>query len=58
MLCCIAPNGGRMGSFFGAGASAVLSKYLAKKLGSGGITVIAPGTMETDFGGSAVKDNE
>lgn len=47
-----------MGSFFGAGASAVLSKYLANKLGSGGITVIAPGTMETDFGGSAVKDNE
>lgn len=42
------------------GAVEVLSKYLAKELGSRGITVnvIAPGAIETDFGGGAVRDNE
>ena len=42
------------------GAIEVLSKYLAKELGSRGITVnvIAPGAIETDFGGGAVRDNE
>ena len=42
------------------GAIEVLSKYLAKELGSRGITVnvIAPGAIETDFGGGAVRDDE
>ena len=37
-----------------------LTRYLAKELGSKGITVnvIAPGAIETDFGGGAVRDNE
>ena len=37
----------------------VLSKYLAKELGSRGIAVnvVAPGAIETDFGGGAVRDN-
>lgn len=37
----------------------VLSKYMAKELGSRGIAVntIAPGAIETDFGGGAVRDN-
>jgi NAD(P)-dependent dehydrogenase (short-subunit alcohol dehydrogenase family) len=41
------------------GAIEVLSKYLAKELGPRGIAVnvIAPGAIETDFGGGAVRDN-
>lgn len=41
------------------GAVEVLSKYLAKELGSRGIAVnvVAPGAIETDFGGGAVRDN-
>ncbi len=37
----------------------VLSVYMAKELGSRGITVntVAPGAIETDFGGGAVRDN-
>ncbi|AZN35504.1 SDR family NAD(P)-dependent oxidoreductase [Iodobacter ciconiae] len=42
------------------GAVEVLSRYLAKELGERGIrvNVIAPGAIETDFGGGAVRDNE
>jgi NAD(P)-dependent dehydrogenase (short-subunit alcohol dehydrogenase family) len=41
------------------GAIEVLTRYLAKELGSRGIAVntIAPGAIETDFGGGAVRDN-
>jgi NAD(P)-dependent dehydrogenase (short-subunit alcohol dehydrogenase family) len=41
------------------GAIEVLSKYLAKELGERGIAVnvIAPGAIETDFGGGTVRDN-
>lgn len=41
------------------GAVEVLTKYLAKELGQRGIAVnvIAPGAIETDFGGGAVRDN-
>lgn len=41
------------------GAVEVLTRYLAKELGSRGITVntVAPGAIETDFGGGAVRDN-
>lgn len=37
----------------------VLTVYLAKELGSRGIAVntVAPGAIETDFGGGAVRDN-
>lgn len=40
------------------GAIEVLSQYMAKELGSRGIAVntIAPGAIETDFGGGAVRD--
>jgi NAD(P)-dependent dehydrogenase (short-subunit alcohol dehydrogenase family) len=40
------------------GAIAVLTRYVAKELGYRQITVntIAPGTIETDFGGT-VRDN-
>ena len=42
------------------GAIEVLSRYLAKELGSRGIAVnvVAPGAIETDFGGGRVRDNE
>jgi NAD(P)-dependent dehydrogenase (short-subunit alcohol dehydrogenase family) len=42
------------------GAIEVLSKYLAKELGARGINVntVAPGAIETDFGGGAVRDNK
>jgi NAD(P)-dependent dehydrogenase (short-subunit alcohol dehydrogenase family) len=41
------------------GAVEVLSVYLAKELGRRGIAVntVAPGAIETDFGGGAVRDN-
>ncbi|QET06825.1 SDR family NAD(P)-dependent oxidoreductase [Cupriavidus pauculus] len=53
-------------SFPGYGAYAavkaaveVLSVYMAKELGARGIAVntVAPGAIETDFGGGAVRDN-
>ncbi|MDO1444986.1 SDR family oxidoreductase [Rhodocytophaga aerolata] len=42
------------------GAVETLTKYMAKELGSRGITVniVAPGAIETDFGGGAVRDNQ
>jgi len=41
------------------GAVEVLSRYDARELGERGIrvNVIAPGAIETDFGGGAVRDN-
>ena len=41
------------------GAIEVLTRYLAKELGSRGITVnvIAPGAIETDFGGGIVRED-
>ncbi len=41
------------------GGIEVLTRYLAKELGSRGIAVnvLAPGAIETDFGGGAVRDN-
>ena len=41
------------------GAMEVLTRYLAKELGARGIAVntLAPGAIETDFGGGAVRDN-
>ena len=37
----------------------MLSRYQAKELGARGISVntLAPGAIETDFGGGAVRDN-
>lgn len=42
------------------GAVEVMSRYFALELGNRNITVntIAPGAIETDFGGGAVRDNE
>ncbi len=42
------------------GAVEVLTRYLAKELGSRRIAanVVAPGAIETDFGGGHVRDNE
>ncbi|RXK80802.1 SDR family NAD(P)-dependent oxidoreductase [Filimonas effusa] len=41
------------------GAIETLTRYQAKELGSRGIkvNVVAPGAIETDFGGGAVRDN-
>ena len=41
------------------GAVEVLTRYQAKELGARGIAVntVAPGAIETDFGGGAVRDN-
>jgi len=42
------------------GGMETLTKYQAKELGSRGINVniVAPGAIETDFGGGMVRDNE
>jgi NAD(P)-dependent dehydrogenase (short-subunit alcohol dehydrogenase family) len=42
------------------GAIETLTKYQAKELGSRGIraNVVAPGAIETDFGGGVVRDNK
>lgn len=42
------------------GAIEVLTRYQAKELGDRGIgvNVVAPGAIETDFGGGAVRDNK
>jgi NAD(P)-dependent dehydrogenase (short-subunit alcohol dehydrogenase family) len=40
------------------GALEVLSRYLAKELGGRiAVNVVAPGAVETDFGGGLVRDN-
>jgi NAD(P)-dependent dehydrogenase (short-subunit alcohol dehydrogenase family) len=41
------------------GGIEVLTRYMAKELAARGIAVntIAPGAIETDFGGGAVRDN-
>ena len=42
------------------GGVEVLTRYMAKELGSRGISVnvVAPGAIETDFSGGAVRDNQ
>jgi NAD(P)-dependent dehydrogenase (short-subunit alcohol dehydrogenase family) len=42
------------------GGIEVLTRYMAKELGPRKITVntLAPGAIETDFGGGAVRDNK
>lgn len=49
-------------SAYGAmkGAIETLTRYMAKELGARGIraNVVAPGPIETDFGGGAVRDNK
>ncbi len=42
------------------GGVEVLTRYMAKELGARGISVntLAPGAIETDFGGGVVRDNE
>lgn len=42
------------------GAVEVFTRYLAKELGERGIAanVVAPGAIETDFGGGVVRDNQ
>jgi NAD(P)-dependent dehydrogenase (short-subunit alcohol dehydrogenase family) len=42
------------------GAVEVLTRYMAKELGTRGIraNVVAPGAIETDFGGGHVRDND
>jgi NAD(P)-dependent dehydrogenase (short-subunit alcohol dehydrogenase family) len=42
------------------GGIEVLTRYMAKELGARGITVntLAPGAIETDFGGGLVRDNK
>jgi NAD(P)-dependent dehydrogenase (short-subunit alcohol dehydrogenase family) len=41
------------------GAIETLTKYMAKELGARkiAVNVVAPGAIETDFGGGAVRDN-
>jgi NAD(P)-dependent dehydrogenase (short-subunit alcohol dehydrogenase family) len=41
------------------GGVEVLSRYMAQELGPRGIAVnvVAPGAIETDFGGGVVRDN-
>ena len=41
------------------GAVEVMTRYMAKELGARGntVNVVAPGAIETDFGGGAVRDN-
>ena len=42
------------------GGIEVLTRYMAKELGARGISVnvVAPGAIETDFAGGAVRDNK
>jgi NAD(P)-dependent dehydrogenase (short-subunit alcohol dehydrogenase family) len=42
------------------GAIEVLTRYLAKELGARkiAVNVVAPGAIETDFGGGHVRDNK